>query len=72
MKDNLSKRSGSSSQADLADRHLLYEDSVQCAEAELDFVDGEFRRLRGRQGHVLREDFCGTANTSTGSWAAHA
>ena len=64
MKNKPEKKSRMMSQADRADRHLLYEDSVQCAESELDFVDSEFRRLRGRQGHVLREDFCGTANTS--------
>lgn len=50
--------------AELADRHALYEDAVQCAESEIDFVDAEFRRLRGRQASLLREDFCGTANVS--------
>jgi len=45
-----------------ADRHHLYELSVQCAEAEIDFVDKTFRRLRKRKAHLLREDFCGTAN----------
>ena len=48
--------------ADTADRHALYEHSVQCAEAEIDFVDATFRRLRKRKASVLREDFCGTAN----------
>jgi hypothetical protein len=47
-----------------ADRHALYEAAVQCVEAEIDFVDVEFRRLRGRRAQVLREDFCGTANTA--------
>ena len=47
-----------------ADRHLLYEQAVQCVEAEIDFVDAEFQRLRGRRARALREDFCGTANTS--------
>jgi cyclopropane fatty-acyl-phospholipid synthase-like methyltransferase len=37
---------------------------VQCAEAELDFVDATFYRLRGRHPHLIREDFCGTANVS--------
>ncbi|MCB1784848.1 MAG: class I SAM-dependent methyltransferase [Gammaproteobacteria bacterium] len=49
-------------QADTADRHQLYELSVQCAEAEIDFVDATFKRLRGRKAVLLREDFCGTAN----------
>lgn len=50
--------------ADKADRHKLYEQSVQCVEAEIDFVDETFNTLTGRQGVTLREDFCGTANTS--------
>ncbi len=45
-----------------ADRHQLYELSVQCAEAEVDFVDASFQQLRGRKARLLREDFCGTAN----------
>lgn len=49
-------------QADLADRHQLYELSVQCAEAEIDFVDQTYRRLRKRKAQRLREDFCGTAS----------
>lgn len=50
------------SMADTADRHHLYELSVQCAEAEIDFVDKTFKRLRKRPATLLREDFCGTAN----------
>lgn len=50
--------------ASKADRHVLYEDSVQCVEAEIDFVDATFKTLRNRRAHSLREDFCGTANTS--------
>lgn len=52
----------SPSLAEQADRHLLYERSVQCAEAEIDFIEATFRRLRGRELQLLREDFCGTAN----------
>ncbi|MDP6530625.1 MAG: class I SAM-dependent methyltransferase [Arenicellales bacterium] len=58
------KRTGKS-QADQADRHLLYQEAVQCVEAEIDMVDNTFQTLRGRQARTLREDFCGTANTST-------
>lgn len=47
-----------------ADPHALYEWSVQDVEAEIDFVDAEFLRLRGRRAARLREDFCGTANSS--------
>jgi hypothetical protein len=50
--------------ASLADRHDLYQQSVQCVEAEIDFVDDTYKQLRGRRAVTLREDFCGTANTS--------
>ena len=50
--------------AEQADPHQLYELSVQCAEAEIDFVDATFRALRGRSAKLLREDFCGTASVS--------
>ncbi len=50
------------SEALRAERHRLYELAVQNAEAEVDFVDETFRALRGRKAHLLREDFCGTAN----------
>lgn len=47
-----------------ADRHDLYERSVQNTETEIDFVDQVWEELRGRMAHHLREDFCGTAQTS--------
>jgi SAM-dependent methyltransferase len=50
--------------ASTADRHDLYERSVQDTETEIDFVDKVWRELRGRFAKVLREDFCGTAQTS--------
>ena len=50
--------------ADRADRHELYEASVQEPEAEMDFVEETFRELRGREPLRLREDFCGTGNSS--------
>ena len=63
MKKNARRRRKSTpSQAAQADRHELYEHSVQCAEAEIDFVDLTFKQLRKRKAQVLREDFCGTAN----------
>jgi cyclopropane fatty-acyl-phospholipid synthase-like methyltransferase len=52
----------SPSLADQADRHRLYELSVQCSEAEIDFIDDTFKSLRKRRATRLREDFCGTAN----------
>lgn len=50
--------------ASRADRHLLYQRAVQSVEAEIDFVDETFTKLRRRKARVLREDFCGTMNTS--------
>ncbi|MEM7465511.1 MAG: class I SAM-dependent methyltransferase [Pseudomonadota bacterium] len=50
--------------AESADRHVLYEKSVQSVEPEIDFVDEFFSRTRGRVARYLREDFCGTGNTS--------
>jgi SAM-dependent methyltransferase len=47
--------------ADLADRHRLYQLSVQNPRTEVDFVDRTYRQLRGRSARALREDFCGTA-----------
>lgn len=50
--------------AQMHDRHTLYQDAVQCVEAEIDFVDDAFKELKGRRATLIREDFCGTANTS--------
>jgi hypothetical protein len=51
-----------------ADRHVLYQMAVQNVESEIDFVDETFRKLRKRKAIKLREDFCGTGNTSC-EWA---
>jgi hypothetical protein len=48
--------------AEKADRQRCYELSVQCAEAEVDFIDRNYRLLRGHDARLLREDFCGTAS----------
>lgn len=58
------KQVDSPTMAELADRHDLYQQSVQCPEAEIDFVLEQFEALRQRKPHVLREDFCGTAYTA--------
>jgi len=47
-----------------ADRHRLYQRSVQDVEAEIDFVEQVWEELRERPAIFLREDFCGTANTA--------
>jgi len=50
--------------AEHADRHYLYQASVQDTEAEIDFVEETWNELRDRPAELLREDFCGTANTA--------
>lgn len=47
--------------ASLADRHELYEASVQSVPDEVEFMKTTFHELTGRRPHLLREDFCGTA-----------
>ena len=44
--------------------HELYQLSVQNVESEIDFIDETFEQIRGRKAVTLREDFCGTGNTS--------
>jgi SAM-dependent methyltransferase len=44
-----------------ADRHVLYQESVQDTESEAAFLATTFRKLVGRPAESLREDFCGTA-----------
>lgn len=62
-KDKATKpRARKGKMADSADRHRLYEKSVQDTEAEFEYVDEAFRNLTGRAAKILREDFCGTAN----------
>lgn len=62
--NNKKKLNNKPMMADLADKHILYQESVQCVESEIDFVDQTFYELRGRYADSLREDFCGTMNTS--------
>ncbi|PID61883.1 MAG: SAM-dependent methyltransferase [Gammaproteobacteria bacterium] len=62
------QRSGPS-MAELADRHVLYQESVQNPEFESDFIDDTFRDLTGRVPASMREDFAGTAISSC-TWVA--
>jgi len=45
-----------------ADKHWLYEKSVQNAEVEVEFIDRVYAETFGHRPVLLREDFCGTAN----------
>lgn len=50
--------------ADQADKHELYENSVQNVEFEVEFLAQEFKANRGRDCRIFREDFCGTAQAA--------
>lgn len=47
--------------ADQADRHVLYQKSVQTADVEVELLENTYRKLRKKTPVVFREDFCGTA-----------
>ena len=47
--------------AEQADRHVLYQKSVQAPEAEVEFFEKTYRALRNKDPESLKEDFCGTA-----------
>ncbi|HEY4128076.1 MAG TPA: class I SAM-dependent methyltransferase [Gammaproteobacteria bacterium] len=46
--------------AERADRHVLYQNSVQDSDWEIWFMTDLYKKLRGRSPKRLREDFCGT------------
>lgn len=52
-----------------ADKHDLYQRSVQDPDHDLDIVERVFRKEAGRKALALREDFCGTAYTSA-TWVS--
>ncbi len=53
--------------AKTADKHDLYQRSVQDAETESRFIEKVFKKRVGRPAESLREDFCGTA-LLTATW----
>ncbi|MEE9384714.1 MAG: class I SAM-dependent methyltransferase [Nannocystaceae bacterium] len=61
------KKSGTTL-AQQADRHDLYERSVQEPETEIDFIARTYKRINGRHALRLREDFAGTSVLSL-QWA---
>jgi len=64
----MSSQAGKQSQAEQADRHVLYQESVQCPEAEVDFMSKTFEALKGRKALSVKEDFGGTGYLSV-EWA---
>jgi len=63
-KQDISSGQAAPSMAELADRHELYEESVQNVEEECEFVTKRFSEIRGRTALSFREDFCGTASAA--------
>lgn len=68
-KKHLKRGSNARPMADEADRHLLYEKSVQSVDTEIEFLRDTYRSVRGRPATRLREDFCGTAAAAC-EWVA--
>lgn len=50
---------------DTADKHLLYQWSVQNPEFEVELMEKVYKKGTGRKPLILREDFCGTALTAS-------
>ncbi len=46
------------------DIHEMYQNSVQCVESEIDFVESTYKAIRGNSAQYLREDFSGTGQTA--------
>ena len=63
-KEDIVEAKAVSTMAERADRHELYEASVQNVEEECKFVANTFEKMRGRPALSWREDFCGTASAA--------
>jgi SAM-dependent methyltransferase len=65
MKNNKNTKKKKSPRATLtaetADKHILYENSVQNTEATIEVIESIYRHERRRLPRAFREDFCGTA-----------
>lgn len=71
MPNQSKKHSRGPSMAELADRHVLYQKSVQDPKTEVELLQKKFKKLRGEKPMSLREDFCGTAFLSAYWCASH-
>jgi len=58
-----SKATRRKTMAKKADRHILYQASVQATDFEIEFYEDRYKELSGKKKKplTLREDFCGTA-----------
>lgn len=52
------------SQAELADRHTMYQHAVQAPETEVEFFEDTYKKLRDKSPMSMKEDFCGTCYLS--------
>ena len=66
-----SHRARGKTQAERADRHILYQHSVQAPDFEVEFFEDRYKELRGKKPKSMREDFCGTALLSVEWCKAH-
>ena len=64
-KSGTPKKAARPTLAQRADKHALYQVSVQSPGVDIEFFEAEFAKYRGRKPLRLREDFCGTALLST-------
>ena len=51
------------------EKYVLYEGSVQNPDADISFINREFKKIYGKAPLVLREDFCGTGSMAC-AWVA--
>ncbi|MEE4174439.1 MAG: class I SAM-dependent methyltransferase [Xanthomonadales bacterium] len=58
------RKADGQTEAERADRHICYQLAVQDVVTEIDFIEETWGELRRRPLELLREDFCGTANTA--------
>jgi hypothetical protein len=57
----MTKKKITKSKLSIKDKYQLYEDSVQCHEADIEFISKEYKKLFKKDAVVFREDFGGTA-----------
>ncbi len=48
-----------------ADKYVLYQQAVQSADQDVDFLINTYKQIRGRKPRHFREDFCGTCLLSS-------
>ncbi|MCH2109031.1 MAG: class I SAM-dependent methyltransferase, partial [Polyangiaceae bacterium] len=71
MAKKKNKKKSSQFTAETADRHELYQLSVQAPEHEVATLEGAYRKAFGKKPLSMREDFCGTALLSSAWVESH-